>query len=109
MQSKQKNYIVGIYARLSKEDAKDEENDSLSIENQKLMLTAYAEKQGWEIYDTYADDGMTGTTFEPPRMDKTYQRRGKQAYQPCSRKRYVEVREKLHTNRTVYRLYFSLV
>lgn len=67
MESKQnKNYIVGIYARLSKEDAKDEGNDSLSIENQKMMLTAYAEKQGWEIYDVYADDGISGTTFERP-------------------------------------------
>ena len=34
-----KNYIVGIYARLSRDDGQDSE--STSIENQRLILTKY--------------------------------------------------------------------
>lgn len=34
-----KNYIVGIYARLSRDD--ERAGESLSIENQKTMLTKY--------------------------------------------------------------------
>ncbi|MCD8040490.1 MAG: recombinase family protein [Clostridia bacterium] len=61
MKSKQTKIIVGIYARLSKDD--ERAGDSLSIENQKLMLTKYVAERGWELHDVYVDDGVSGTTF----------------------------------------------
>lgn len=63
-----KNYIVGIYARLSRDDGQD--NESVSIENQRLMLTKYIDEQGWQLHDVYVDDGISGTTFERPGVQK---------------------------------------
>ena len=63
-----KNYIVGIYARLSRDD--ERAGESLSIENQKLMLTRYVEEQGWTIHDVYVDDGISGTTFERTQVQR---------------------------------------
>ncbi|QNK40285.1 recombinase family protein [Caproicibacter fermentans] len=60
----QQNYKVGIYVRLSKDD--ERAGESVSIENQKLMLTKYCEEQGWNDYFTYCDDGVSGTTFDRP-------------------------------------------
>lgn len=60
----QQNYQAAIYCRLSSEDGPDHE--SMSIGNQKAMLTEYVTKQGWEIVDTYVDDGFSGTNFDRP-------------------------------------------
>ena len=60
----QRTYQVGIYARLSRDDERF--GESVSIENQKLMLTQYCEQQGWTIADYYVDDGWTGTNFNRP-------------------------------------------
>lgn len=60
----QQNYIAGIYCRLSSEDSA--EHESMSIGNQKAMLTDYVKRQGWEIGDIYIDDGYSGTNFERP-------------------------------------------
>lgn len=51
---KQKNYIVGLYFRLSQED--ERQGESVSIENQRLMLRKYAEEHGFTIYDEYIDE-----------------------------------------------------
>ena len=66
MKSKQNNkdYIVGMYVRLSRDD--ERAGESLSIENQKAILSEYIEKQGWTLHDIYVDDGISGTTFERP-------------------------------------------
>jgi DNA invertase Pin-like site-specific DNA recombinase len=61
---KQQQYRVGIYARLSNEDTRD--GDSVSIENQKLILTNYADKNRWEVVDYYIDDGFSGGNFNRP-------------------------------------------
>lgn len=51
--TKQSIYSVGIYVRLSLED--ERAGESLSIENQKKMLTEYVSKQhGWNIFDMTA-------------------------------------------------------
>lgn len=63
-----KNYIVGIYARLSRDDGQDSE--SVSIENQRLILTKYVGEQGWQLHDVYVDDGISGTTFERPGIQR---------------------------------------
>ena len=62
--SKQTIYNVGIYVWLSQEDMRA--GESLSIENQKLILTKYVTEQGWNIWDIYADDGFSGTDFNRP-------------------------------------------
>ncbi len=64
----QNNYKVGIYVRLSKDD--ERAGESVSIENQKLMLTKYCEEQGWNDYSVYCDDGVSGTTFDRPGVSK---------------------------------------
>ncbi len=50
---KQTNYNVGIYVRLSKDD--ERLGESVSIENQKLILEKYVMEQGWKTYDIYVD------------------------------------------------------
>lgn len=63
---------VAIYCRLSEEDRnkEDKEQDSVSIQNQKLMLTEYAIKQGWEIQGIYSDDDYTGADRNRPNFNK---------------------------------------
>ena len=63
---------VAIYCRLSEEDRNkfNEEDDSNSIQNQKLMLTEYAIKQGWEIEGVYSDDDYTGADRNRPNFNK---------------------------------------
>ena len=61
-----RQYVIAIYIRLSLEDAK---YDSLSIENQKLILNEFAlslpEADNAEIRE-FIDNGYTGTNFERP-------------------------------------------
>ena len=65
MEPKQyKNYIAGIYLRLSRDD--ERAGESLSIENQKILVTKYVKETGWEIKDVYVDDGYSGTNFDRP-------------------------------------------
>ncbi len=60
--------MVAIYVRLSSEDRdKINKNDeSESIQNQKVMLRDYCIERGWEIYDIYCDEDYSGTDFERP-------------------------------------------
>lgn len=63
-----KNFLVAIYIRLSKED--DNLGESESIQNQKLLLTKYVKGQGLTLVDTYVDDGFTGTNFNRPAFQR---------------------------------------
>ena len=54
--AKQKDYKVGVYVRLSKEDSRS--GESVSIENQKLMLTKHVKEMGWELREIYQDEGQ---------------------------------------------------
>ncbi len=65
---KQKNYIAGLYFRLSQED--ERQGESLSIDNQRHILRKYAEEHGFTIYDEYIDDGISGTTFDRPQVQR---------------------------------------
>ena len=60
----QEAYNVGIYCRLSREDERT--GESVSVENQREMLSRYVREQGWNLYATYCDDGVSGTTFDRP-------------------------------------------
>ena len=62
---------VALYIRLSKEDIeKDKNNNSESIDNQISMLNKYCYDNNYNIYDTYIDDGYTGTNFDRPGFKK---------------------------------------
>ena len=58
----QHHYNAAIYCRLSKDD--ELLGNSLSIQNQKTLLTEYAQGNGWRVAGCYIDDGISGTTFE---------------------------------------------
>ena len=61
-------YITGLYFRLSQED--ERAGESLSIDNQRQILRKYAEDHGFEIYGEYIDDGVSGTTFDRPEVQR---------------------------------------
>ena len=61
-------YNVGIYCRLSNDDERD--GESVSIENQKLLLQRYVRERGWNEIDTYIDDGYSGTNFQRPGVQR---------------------------------------
>ena len=63
-----KIYNVGIYCRLSDEDSRT--GESLSIENQKLMMIKYVYERGWIIKEIYQDDGFTGTNQKRPAFQR---------------------------------------
>ena len=65
---KLKHYIAGLYYRLSQED--ERQGESVSIDNQRTMLRKYAEEHGFEIHDEYIDDGVSGTTFQRPEVQR---------------------------------------
>ena len=64
----QETYNVGIYCRLSREDERT--GESVSVENQREMLSRYVLEQGWNLYSTYCDDGVSGTTFDRPMFNQ---------------------------------------
>ena len=71
--AKQTENNVGIYLRLSQEDSacgRNSSGDSLSIDNQKLILTKFVQDKGWNLVDEYIDDGYTGTDFSRPGVQR---------------------------------------
>lgn len=57
-------YHVALYIRLSKED--ESEGPSQSVTNQKSLLDDFVKKHRLSVYDTYIDDGWSGTNFDRP-------------------------------------------
>ena len=68
MLPKQTEYKVGMYMRLSKDDERS--GESLSIENQRKILTEYVTQQGWTLYDEYVDDEYSGVDFNRPGVER---------------------------------------
>jgi DNA invertase Pin-like site-specific DNA recombinase len=64
----EKKYIAGLYLRLSKDDERT--GESVSIENQRLLLTNYAQEKGWDIKEVYIDDGWSGTNMQRPAFQR---------------------------------------
>ena len=58
------DYKAAFYIRLSKED--DNEKESESVTNQRSLLADFAAKQRLNVFDTYIDDGFSGTSFDRP-------------------------------------------
>jgi len=63
----QSEKITALYCRLSRDDDKD--GDSNSIANQKTILTRYAQEHGFGNPRFFIDDGVTGTVFRRPGLD----------------------------------------
>ena len=55
-------YKVGIYLRLSKDEAKDRE--SASIANQREYIWEYIRDNQLTYVDEYVDDGFSGGNFD---------------------------------------------
>jgi len=64
----QLNNKTGLYLRLSKDDERI--GESLSIDNQRLILQKYAKDNGFTVIDEYVDDGYSGTTFDRPEVQR---------------------------------------
>lgn len=63
-----KIYKVGIYVRLSNEDRRA--GESVSIENQKLMLMKHVKEMCWDLQEIYQDDGFSGTNQNRPAFQR---------------------------------------
>lgn len=69
-----KLYKVGIYCRLSNDDAFNSAktaglipaDESVSIENQKELLSQFIMLNGWVETRIYVDDGYSGGNFQRP-------------------------------------------
>ncbi|MFC3801069.1 recombinase family protein [Cohnella sp. GCM10012308] len=55
---------TAIYRRLSRDD--DQSGESMSIENQRILLERYAKENGFNVVEVYTDDGWSGTNFDRP-------------------------------------------
>ena len=62
------NKVTALYARLSKDD--EQQGESNSIANQHILLEEYAKEHGFDNTVFYADDGISGTTFQRPSLQK---------------------------------------
>ncbi len=60
----EKEYQVGIYCRLSKDDSHSDE--SVSIGTQRSILEEYCRDKGYHIQKIYIDDGFSGSNFQRP-------------------------------------------
>ena len=70
-QAEKKEKITALYCRLSQDDGREGESNSIS--NQKEILLQYAKQHGFLHPEFFVDDGISGTTFMRPdfqRMQK---------------------------------------
>lgn len=61
---RQQEKFTALYCRLSQDDGR--EGESNSIVNQKEYLMKYAKEHGFPNPKFYVDDGYTGTNFSHP-------------------------------------------
>ena len=60
----EKDKLTALYERLSHDD--ERAGESVSIENQRSILTKYAAERGFTNIRVLVDDGYTGTNFNRP-------------------------------------------
>ena len=63
-QAEKKEKITALYCRLSQDDGREGESNSIS--NQKEILMQYAKQHGFLHPEFFVDDGISGTTFIRP-------------------------------------------
>lgn len=64
MKRQSDNRITALYCRLSQDDGR--EGESNSIINQKTLLNEYSRKHHFMNLQYFVDDGYSGTTFDRP-------------------------------------------
>lgn len=62
------DYHAALYIRLSKED--ESEGPSESVSNQQSLLNEFVRQHRLTVYDTYIDDGWSGTNFDRPNFQR---------------------------------------
>jgi site-specific DNA recombinase len=62
------DYHAALYIRLSKED--ESEGPSQSVQNQESLLREFVQQHRLSVYDTYVDDGWSGTSFDRPSFQR---------------------------------------
>ena len=62
------DYHAALYIRLSKED--ESEGPSQSVQNQESLLREFVQQHRLSVYDTYIDDGWSGTSFDRPAFQR---------------------------------------
>ena len=62
------DYRAALYIRLSKED--ETEGPSQSVQNQESLLREFVRQHRLSVYDTYVDDGWSGTSFDRPNFQR---------------------------------------
>ena len=62
------DYQAALYIRLSKED--ESEGPSQSVQNQESLLREFVQQHRLSVYDTYVDDGWSGTNFDRPSFQR---------------------------------------
>ena len=63
-QAEKREKITALYCRLSQDDGREGESNSIS--NQKEILMQYAKQHGFLHHEFFIDDGVSGTTFARP-------------------------------------------
>lgn len=71
---KQSHFYVAMYLRLSRDDG-DKDGisrlESNSIGSQRERIRSYLREQAdMELYDSYVDDGFSGSNFQPPEFER---------------------------------------
>lgn len=59
---------AGIYMRLSQDDEKQGESES--IRSQRILLRQFVQEKGWPVVGEYVDDGYSGTNFDRPSFQR---------------------------------------
>jgi len=60
-------WIANLYLRLSKEDKRSANAESISIETQRMKTTNFAKQNSIIIRKEYVDDGESGVFFDEVR------------------------------------------
>lgn len=69
---------VALYTRVSTED---QAREGTSLEVQSEFLVSYAKREGWDVFDIYVDDGISGYTTDRPAFKRMMADAGKKKFE----------------------------
>ena len=81
---------IAAYIRLSKEDEKKGESESIT--NQRELIKNYVNKNNLGEYEFFVDDGYSGGNFERPQFKKMIEEIRKRKNKYSHYERYIKVR-----------------
>ena len=81
---------IAAYIRLSKEDEKKGESESIT--NQRELIKNYVNKKNLGECEFFVDDGYSGGNFERPQFKKMIEEIRKRKNKYSHYKRYIKVR-----------------